>query len=103
MAAASTLIARARRDVGISQAELARRARLPRSTINAYERGARDPGARALDRILGALGMELSSSPAVEVLDEERCGLLLKQVLDLADALPHDATGELRFPRLPQR
>jgi len=50
----------------LSQAELARRAQLPRSVVNAYEHGRRQPGVDALARIASAAGMELRVVPQPE-------------------------------------
>lgn len=47
-----------RRDRGISQAELARRAGLKQSTISAYERGLAVPSREALIRLISALGAD---------------------------------------------
>jgi transcriptional regulator with XRE-family HTH domain len=86
---ASTLILEMRRRAGLTQAGLARRAGMPRSVVNAYERGAREPGVDALARLASAAGLELRVRPAVRHLDAARAGRLLSQVLDLAEALPH--------------
>ena len=100
---AGDLIRRARRDSGLHQAELARRAQLPRSVLNAYERGRRQPGVDALARILDAAGLELDVRPAVRRPDPERAGRLLVDVLGLADALPHRRRTALRYPSLLRR
>ena len=83
------LIREMRRRTGLTQAGLARRARMPRSVVNAYEHGKREPGVDALARLAAAAGFELRLRPAVRRLDPERAGRLLAQVLDLAEALPH--------------
>lgn len=85
---------------GLSQAELARRAGLTRSVVNAYEHGTRQPGVDALDRIAAAAGMRLSFAPRVEAVDPLRAGRLLEQVLGLAEALPYKPSPTLLFPRL---
>lgn len=106
---ASELIREIRQVRGISQAELARRAQLSRSVVNAYERGTRQPGVDALARIAGAADMELlvvpRAAPAapgepVPHIEPERAGHLLAQVLDLAEALPHRRRGRLAYPSL---
>ncbi|HEY7440210.1 MAG TPA: helix-turn-helix transcriptional regulator [Acidimicrobiia bacterium] len=101
MSTAPMLIREGRHRAGITQAELARRAQLPRSAINAYERGTRDPGSRTLDRILRAMGCQLTLAPTVRVLDDERASRILGDVLELAEALPRRRRGQLRYPRLP--
>lgn len=87
MSLAPDLLRLARRRAGVSQAELARRAGMPRSVLNAYERGSRDPGAAALDRLLEAAGVSLVVSSSRRV-DPARADRILQQVLDLAEALP---------------
>jgi transcriptional regulator with XRE-family HTH domain len=101
--AAANLIARIRHRAGLSQAELARRAGMARSVVNAYEHGRRQPGADALARLAAAADLELSVVPAMRHLDDKRAGRLLAQVLDLAEALPHRPRGRLAYPSLLRR
>jgi len=58
-----TLIAQARRSSGLSQEEVARRARTSRPTLSGYERGSRNPTLATLERVLAANGQELTASP----------------------------------------
>jgi transcriptional regulator with XRE-family HTH domain len=88
---------------GLSQAELARRAGMPRSVVNAYVRGKREPGADALARLAAAAGFELSLAPRRPPVDVERASRILVQVLELAEALPFRPRPELGYPRLPDR
>ncbi|MBI5311261.1 MAG: helix-turn-helix domain-containing protein [Actinobacteria bacterium] len=97
---ASQMIREMRAAAGLSQAELARRAGLTRSVVNAYEHGTRQPGADALARIAAAAGMQLSFAPRVAAVDPVRAGRLLEQVLGLAEALPHKPSRSLGFPGL---
>lgn len=99
---AAALIRRAREAAGISQAEMARRAGMTRSVVNAYEHGSRQPGVDALARIAAAAGMRLELAPRAERVDPRRAGHLLEQVLDLAEALPYRPRRELGFPGLPR-
>jgi transcriptional regulator with XRE-family HTH domain len=85
---------------GLTQAELARRAGLPRSVLNAYLHGARDPGTEVLARIVTAAGRELRARRSVRRVDPVRAGRLLAQVLDLAESLPTRRRGKLMFPSL---
>lgn len=85
---ASSLVDEIRRLSGLSQAELARRAGLPRSVLNTYLRGRREPGAEALLRIASAAGLELRPVPRRAPVDARRAGRLLVQVLELAEELP---------------
>src|SRR5438094_9745399 len=96
-AAASELLRKARRTVGRSQAELARRAGIPRSVLNAYERGNREPGAEALAKVLRAAGFELR---AVRRIDYERNARIFEDVLDLAEHLPWRPKKTLGYPPL---
>lgn len=73
---------------GLSQAELARRAGMPRSVVNAYLKGSREPGADALARLAAAGGFELRLGQRKPPVDPERAGRILVQVLELAEALP---------------
>lgn len=103
-APAATLVDEIRRRSGLSQAELARRAGLPRSVVNAYARGRREPGADALARLAAAGGLELGLTPRKPPpVDAERAGRILVQVLELAEALPYRPRRELGYPRLPDR
>jgi transcriptional regulator with XRE-family HTH domain len=98
----SSLLREIHRRSGLSQAELARRAGLPRSVVNTYLRGHREAGADALSRIAAAGGFELSLAPRTPPVDPERAGRRLVQVLDLAEALPFRRTRKLRYPQLPR-
>lgn len=88
---------------GYSQAELARRAGMPRSVVNAYVRGKREPGANALARLASAGGLELRLAQRRPPVDVERASRILVQVLELAEALPFRPRPELAYPHLPDR
>ena len=88
---------------GLSQAELGRRAGLPRSVVNAYLKGSREPGADALARLAAAGGFELQLGRRQPPVDAERAGRILVQVLELAEALPFRSRPELDYPRLADR
>ena len=53
------LLQEARRQAGLTQAELARRAGVPQSTVAKIERGRRDPSLSTLERLVRAAGLEL--------------------------------------------
>jgi len=53
------LVQEARRRSGLTQAELARRAGVPQSSVAKIERGRRDPSLSTLDRLVRAAGLEL--------------------------------------------
>ena len=95
---AQRLLREARRRAGISQAELARRAGIPRSVLSLYESGRRQPSTEALGRLLAAAGFQLRLNAASRQLDAQRAGRILEQVLDLAEALPGRRRGQLRYP-----
>jgi transcriptional regulator with XRE-family HTH domain len=88
---------------GLSQAELARRAGIPRSVLNAYLRGGREPGADGLLRIVAAAGMGLQVDRRRPPVDPERASRILVQVLELAEALPFRPRAEMQFPPLAAR
>jgi transcriptional regulator with XRE-family HTH domain len=88
---------------GLTQAELARRAGMPRSVVNAYVRGRREPGSDALARLAAAGGFELTLAPRRPPVDVDRASRILVQVLELAEALPFRPRPELNYPRLPDR
>lgn len=90
----------ARREAGLSQADLARKTGIPRSVLSAYERGRRQPGADALASILAAAGFELRLCPRI---DQERNGRVLAQVLDLAGRLPWRPRPTLAYPLFKSR
>ncbi len=100
---AASLVEQIRERSGLSQAELARRAGLPRSVVNAYLRGNREPGTDTLARLAAAGGFELGLAPRKPPVDPVRAGRILVQVLELAEALPFRPRPELQFPRLKDR
>jgi transcriptional regulator with XRE-family HTH domain len=96
---AGELIRDIRRRSGLRQAELARRAGLPRSVVSAYEHGRRQPGVDALAKLAAAAEMELRVGARSSV-DPVRAGRILAQVLDLAESLPGRRRGPLEYPSL---
>ncbi len=102
-APAASLVDEIRRRSGLSQAELARRAGMPRSVVNVYLRGHREPGADVLARLAAAGGFEFGLAPRKPPVDPERAGRILVQVLELAEALPFRPRPELDYPRLQDR
>ncbi len=88
---------------GLSQAELARRAGMPRSVVNVYLRGRREPGATALARLAAAGGLRLELGERKAPVDPHRAGRILVEVLELAEALPFRPNPKLGYPRLVDR
>jgi transcriptional regulator with XRE-family HTH domain len=99
----ASVVEEIQRRSGLSQAELARRAGIPRSVLNVYVRGRREPGADALMRIASAAGFDLRLVERKPPVDPERAGRILVQVLELAEALPFRPRAELQFPPLAER
>lgn len=58
------LIRQARREAGLTQAELAQRAATSQSAVAAYETGAKTPTVETLERLLRAAGQQLKSAPS---------------------------------------
>jgi transcriptional regulator with XRE-family HTH domain len=85
---------------GLSQAELARRAGIDRSVVNAYTHGRRQPSVAALGRIVRAAGLELELTPAHNGVGDEYAARVLSMVLDLAGSLPFKGRGDLSYPPL---
>jgi transcriptional regulator with XRE-family HTH domain len=100
---AASLVQMALDQSGLSQAELARRAGISRSVLNAYLKGHREPGADALLRIVSAAGGKLELGEHKPPVDPVRAGRILMQVLGLAEALPYRPRAEMRYPRLADR
>jgi len=97
---AATLIAQIGARTGLSQAELARRAGIDRSVLNAYAHGRRQPSVAALGRIARGAGFELDLVRAANDAAMEHAGRVLSMVLDLAESLPFKERGELEYPPL---
>lgn len=81
----------------MNRAQLARAADVPRSLVTMYERGRREPGAAGLERLLRAAGFGLGLRRPARVLDDERSGRILAQVIEFAETFPYRSRG-LRFP-----
>lgn len=100
---AAALVAEIQRRSGLSQAELARRAGIPRSVLNLYLHGRREPGSETLARLAAAGGLELALAERRPPVDERRASRILVQVLELAEALPFRPSPELPYPPLGER
>jgi len=85
-----------RRQAGLTQRELARRAGIPATVLSAYERGRREPGAEVFLAVVRAAGFDMAW---VRRLDDRRQGQRLAQVLELAEALPY-RPRPMAHPRL---
>lgn len=76
---------------------------MPRSVLNAYLKGHREPGADALLRLAAAGGVKLEIGERKPPVDPERAGKILAQVLALAEALPFRPRAEIPHPPLRDR
>jgi transcriptional regulator with XRE-family HTH domain len=110
---AARYLVRARRLADLSQRDLAAASGIAKSTISAFESGARRVPAEVLDRLLRATGLRLA------VLDEERrevqpvppewvrdnAGRRFPAHLDVQppDVLPHEALMSPRYDRMPAK
>ena len=56
----SNIVREARRRAGLTQADLVRRAGVPKSTVGRIESGARSPSARMVERLVHAAGLQVS-------------------------------------------
>ena len=100
---AASLVQTALDQSGLSQAELARRAGISRSVLNAYLKGHREPGADALLRVVSAAGGKLEFGQRKPPVDPVRASRILNQVLGLAEALPYRPRAEMAYPPLKDR
>jgi transcriptional regulator with XRE-family HTH domain len=95
----------ARRRAGLTQSELAGLAGTSQATVCAYERGRKQPSVTTLSRLLDAAGSRLTvrgPAPAHPTAAElARTATELRDVLELAAALPSEPEPALRYPRLP--
>ncbi len=99
----SSFVGAIQRRSGLSQAELARRVGIPRSVMNVYLRGKREPGADTLLRIAAAGGFQVELSERRPPVDVDDAGRVLIQVLELAEALPFRPRAEVETPPLRER
>jgi len=81
---AGALLRDARRRSGLSQSELARRAKVAQSVISAYEVGRREPGLSMLSRLISCTGQRLivdleNGDHGVRGLPDTRLGRRLRQ------------------------
>lgn len=84
----------------MSQAELARRAGIPRSVMNVYEKGKREPSAEMFARLLSAAGFQLSVEPIAPPVDVDRAAEIFEMVVDLAESLPYKPKQSNNYPPL---
>lgn len=80
------ILAALRRRAGRTQAEVAVAVGIPASVLSAYERGRRLPSLAIASRIIDALGYSVKFD---FVLDPSEQARRLREVLELAEALPY--------------
>ena len=100
------LIRTVRRRRGLTQVELAARAKTSQPVVSAYEHDRRDPTVGTLRKLVAAGGeqLRLDTRPQPDLppaADFEEHARRLLDVLSLADAIPHRPRSRvLRAPRL---
>lgn len=81
----------ARKRAGLTQAELARRAKTSQTTISAYENGRKEPSVATLSRLLAVMGSRLEARRAEIVVpsrrQQEAVARQLSDVLGLAETI----------------
>jgi transcriptional regulator with XRE-family HTH domain len=98
---AATLLAESRRRSGLTQREVARRARTSAAAVCLYETGQRVPRVDTLARLVAATGSTLAlSAPPQAPIDLAANGRALADLLRLADALPHASSDRIAGPAL---
>jgi transcriptional regulator with XRE-family HTH domain len=94
------LLTRVRHAAGLSQGELARRARTSRSTLSAYENGRKSPTLATVERLLAEAGYQLAAEPQVtfvEYTGQPSSSLgMVDTPEDLSDVRPPGASPPLR-------
>ena len=81
------VLAALRHRSGRSQADVAAAAGIPATVLSNYERGRRQPSLVAASRVIDALGYAVKFD---YVLDPNEQARRLREVLDLAEALPYE-------------
>ena len=80
MRPAGEILRGARKRVGLSQAELAKRAGVTQSVVSAYESGARQPSLPTLARLVEATGLALEVDLSPDPVARHRAGPLARSV-----------------------
>ena len=75
-----------RRRAGRTQAQVAEATGIPTSVLSAYERGRRQPSLANASRIIDALGYSVKCDLVLDPAEQAR---RLRDVLELAEALPY--------------
>lgn len=83
MSSSADLLYIARRRAALTQAELARRLRIPQSQVSRWERGAVSPSLETLRRVIRACGLELTIGMANR---DDSYAWFVDRALDLSPA-----------------
>lgn len=94
---AAELLRSARERAGLSQAELAARAGVPRTMVSAYERDLRQPSMLTLRRLVGAAGFDLQ----VHLVHRPEADEILR-AMEQQFADPHQAARDAEEQRATQ-
>jgi transcriptional regulator with XRE-family HTH domain len=81
------VLASLRRRTGRSQADVAKAVGIPASVLSAYERSRRQPSLTTASRIIDALGYSVKFDFVLDPAEQAR---RLREVLELAEALPYE-------------
>lgn len=81
------ILATLRRRAGRTQADVAEATGIPASVLSAYERGRRQPSLAIASRIIDALGYSVKFDFVLDPAEQAR---RLRDVLELAEALPYE-------------
>ncbi|MDQ1732076.1 MAG: hypothetical protein QOK10_2235 [Pseudonocardiales bacterium] len=85
------LLERVRRAAGLTQQDLARRARTSRTAVSAYENGHKSPSLSTVERLLAESGYELDARPLVTF---QRVAGQRRHRYDIPDRLPQLPTEQ---------
>ena len=80
------VLATLRKQTGRTQTDVARAAGIPASVLSAYERGRRQPSLAMASRIIDSLGYAVKFDFVLDPAEQDR---RLREVLNLAEALPY--------------
>ncbi|MGB3770488.1 MAG: helix-turn-helix transcriptional regulator [Rhodococcus sp. (in: high G+C Gram-positive bacteria)] len=95
----ANLLQRARRNAGLSQDELARRAHTSRPTLSAYENGRKSPSLATTQRLLAEAGFDLDATPSITFRAVPGTGGREHLVPNLLPRLPlHRAFAAIELP-----
>ena len=80
------VLATLRKQTGRTQTDVASAAGIPASVLSAYERGRRQPSLAMASRIIDSLGYAVKFDFVLDPAEQDR---RLREVLNLAEALPY--------------